>query len=64
MDELGTLSYTGFGGSKSPPGKLSNIFDLKLVSLHGVKPLTALEIRKVCAPLTRPCIPSGLVAYF
>ncbi|XP_063607690.1 uncharacterized protein LOC134782212 [Penaeus indicus] len=59
-----TVSYAAFGGSKFPPGKQSNIFDLKLVGLQGVKHLMALEIPKVCAPLTRPCIPSKLVDAF
>ncbi|XP_063601659.1 uncharacterized protein LOC134777731 [Penaeus indicus] len=59
-----TVSYAAFGGSKSPPGKQSNIFDLKLVGLQGLKHLMALEIPKVCAPLTRPCIPSKLVDAF
>nr|XP_027223346.1 uncharacterized protein LOC113815482 [Penaeus vannamei] len=58
------VSYAAFGGSKSPPGKQSNIFDLQLVGLHGAKHLMALEIPKVCAPLTRPCIPSNLVDAF
>jgi len=58
------VSYATFGGSKSPPGKQSNIFDLQLVGLHGAKHLMALEIPKVCAPLTRPCIPSNLVDAF
>ncbi|XP_037778187.1 uncharacterized protein LOC119574962 [Penaeus monodon] len=59
-----TVSYAAFGGSKSHPGKQSNIFDLKLVGLQGVKHLMALEIPKVCAPLTRPCIPSKFVDAF
>ncbi|XP_063590241.1 uncharacterized protein LOC134767126 [Penaeus indicus] len=41
-----TVSYAAFGGRKSPPGKQSNIFDLKLVGLQGVKHLMALEIPK------------------
>nr|XP_027222490.1 uncharacterized protein LOC113814643 [Penaeus vannamei] len=40
------VSYAAFGGSKSPPGKQSNIFDLQLVGLHGAKHLMALEIPK------------------
>nr|XP_027223343.1 uncharacterized protein LOC113815478 [Penaeus vannamei] len=37
---------------------------VKPKGLHGAKHLMALEIPKVCAPLTRPCIPSNLVDAF
>lgn len=53
------MSYATLGGSKSPPGKQTNMLDE--VSL---KHLMALDIPKVCASVTKPCIPNNLVNAF
>ena len=57
------ITYSAFGGGKSPKGSMRNIFDLKIKCKHGESQnMLAVEVPVICSPLYRPKVPSKVLS--